>query len=95
MDYEVNASSYCEGGLAIAQDLDLNYSQLTLTHPGADSEDKKGMVIVNNCSTSLQLITTDTISLILSHPTSLANNTVILPDSQLFVLKVADPPRLA
>jgi len=92
-DYEVDWSSYCEAGLAIAQDSDQNHSHPALTHNGP--EDEKGIVIVNNCSTSLQLISTQTISLNQPHLSSLANNTVILLASQLFVLKIADPPRLA
>lgn len=94
-DYEVDGSSYCEAGLAIAQESNENHSHLALTHVGSESEDEKGMVIVNNCSTSLQLISTQTISLNQSHLTSLTNNTVILLASQLFVLKIADPPQIA
>jgi len=101
-DFEVDRSSYCEAGLVMAQDSHQNLisqsSHQNQSHPvfaHTGSENEKGKVIVINCSTSLQLISTQTISLNQPHLSSLANNTVILLASQLFVLKIADPPRLA
>lgn len=93
VDYEVESRAQCEAGLPQLQNTGQSISYLPLIADKA-SEEEKGNVIVSNCSTSLQLISTRIISLNQPHITSAADHSVLLADSQLFILPIADPPQL-
>ena len=93
-DQGVSRTLHCHAGHSVSDNSSI-YPMLLADLDIADPESESEGLIVNNCTNSLQILSTDTISMDQLQDAAIINNTVSLLSPQLFVSNIADPPRLA
>lgn len=93
-DQDVSRTLHCQAGHSVSGDTGTSH-MLPANFDTAEPESESGGLIANNCNTSLQILSTDTVSLDHFQDAAVVTNTVLLLSSQLFVSNIADPPRLA
>ncbi|MEX0780224.1 MAG: hypothetical protein WD491_10970 [Balneolales bacterium] len=91
--HDITQVTNCEAGHLVDHDISIRKSQSSEI-VSTDIDDEKGSVIVNNCGTSLQIFTTDSVTLNRPRLRIGTSNIVPLLTSQLYVCSIAEPPRL-